>query len=93
MCQHLLRQNLTQLYPFLVKTVDIPYKALIHNLVLEMGQERPQRFGCQLLTDNDAGRTAALKILIAVLIRLAAGKCHNLRRHIGTEFLLAGVLS
>jgi len=43
-----------------------------------------------LLTDDDAGRTAALEVFIAVLVCLSAGKCHDLGCYICTELLLAG---
>lgn len=35
--QNFLGQYFAKLYPLLVKAVDIPYKALIHHLILKMG--------------------------------------------------------
>ena len=55
-----------------------------------MGQKRSQSLRSQLLADNDAGGTSARKVLVAVLVRLAACKGNNLSRHIGAQLLLAG---
>ena len=54
-----------------------------------MRQQGAQSLGCQLIAGNDAGRTAALKVLVAVLILFAAGKRNDLCRNIGAELLLA----
>ena len=51
--QDLLGQNLTQLDTFLVEGIQVPGKTLIHDLVLEVGQQSTHSSGSQLLTDDD----------------------------------------
>mgnify|MGYP006922541739 CR=1 FL=1 len=74
MGQHLLGQDLAELHALLVEAVDVPHESLIHDLILEVGQERSQGLGGQLLSRDDAGGTSARKVLVAVLVRLAAGE-------------------
>ena len=88
--QNLLGQKLAQLDAFLVEGVDVPGKALVHDLVLEVGQQSAQGCGSQLLTNDDGAGTAALELLVQVGIILAAGKGHDLGSHVGIELLLAG---
>ena len=88
--QNLLGQNLAQLNAFLVEAVQIPCKALEHDLVLKVGKQCAQSLGSQLLADDDGGRTTAFELLVQVGVILAAGKCHNLCGHVGTKLLLGG---
>ena len=88
-CKNLFGKNLTQLHTFLVKAVYIPDKALEHDLVLKVRKKGTHCLRCQLLTNDNAGRTIALKFLIIVLIFLTAGKSNNLCHHICAKLLLA----
>ena len=88
--QNLLGQNLAQLDAFLIEGVDVPSKALEHDLVLEVGQQSTHSGGSQLLTDDDGGGTAAFELLVQVGVILAAGKGHDLGSHVGAQLLLAG---
>ena len=54
-----------------------------------MCQQCAKRLRVQLLTNDDAGRTSTLKVLVAVLIRLATCKCDDLCSDICTQLLLA----
>ena len=67
MSQHALGQYLPQLYALLVKAVQVPHKALEHDLIFKMGQECAQSLGIQPVADDDAGGTSALKVLVLVL--------------------------
>ena len=89
MCKHALCQNLSKLYAFLVKAVHIPQEALEHDLVLKVCQKCSERLWVYLLTNDDAGWTSALEILVAVLIGFAACECHDLSCDICAELLLA----
>ena len=75
---------------FLVKTVQVPQESLEHDLVFKMGQQCAERFRGQLITDNNGRRTVPGKVFVPVIIRLSAGKSHDLCRNICTELLLAG---
>ena len=88
--QNLLGQNLTQLDAFLVEGVDVPGKALVHNLVLEVGQQSTNSSRSQLLTDDDGAGTAAGELLVVVSIILAAGKGNDLCSNVGAQLLLGG---
>ena len=55
-----------------------------------MRKQSTQSTRIYLLTDDDAGWTSALEVLVAVLICLAAGKCHDLGSYVCAELLLAG---
>ena len=88
--QNLLGQNLTQLDALLVEGVDVPGEALVHDLVLKVGQQSAHGGRSQLLADDDGGGTAALELLVQVSVILAAGKGNDLSSHIGAELLLAG---
>ena len=90
MSQNLLGQNLTQLNAFLVEAVQIPCKALEHDLVLKVSQQCAKSGGSQLLTDDDGRGTAAFELLVQVGIVLAAGKCHDLCSHVCAQLLLGG---
>ena len=90
MCQYLLCQYLTELYAFLVEAIYIPQKALEHDLVLEMGEQRTHCFRSKLLADDDGARTVACKLLIVVVIILAACKCDDLCYYVCAQLLLAG---
>ena len=90
MGQHSFCQHLAQLNAFLVKTVQVPQEALEHYLVFKMRKQSAECFRCQAVPDNDAGRAVACKLLVQVLIILAAGKGHDLSGNIGTQFLLTG---
>ena len=72
MGQYAFCQNLTQLYAFLIEAVYIPCKALEHNLILKMCKQCTQSLRGQLFADDNAGRTSAFEILIAVIICLTA---------------------
>ena len=87
--EHLLCKNLAQLYTFLVEAVQIPYKALEHDLVFKVRKQSAKGTRRQLLADNDTGRTSAFKPLIQICIVFATGKCDDLRGNVCTEFLLA----
>ena len=78
MGQYAFCQNLTQLYAFLIEAVYIPCKALEHNLIFKMCKQCTQSLRGQLVADDNAGRTSAFEILIAVIICLTAGKCNDL---------------
>ena len=54
-----------------------------------MSEQCAERCRVQLIADDDAGRTAALEVLVQILIRFAAGKGNDLRSDIGAELLLA----
>ena len=43
MCKNTFCKNLTKLYTFLVEAVQVPYKALEHDLVLKVCKKRTQR--------------------------------------------------
>ena len=90
MGQYAFCQNLTQLYAFLIEAVYIPCKALEHNLIFKMCKQCPQSLRGQLVADDNAGRTSAFEILIAVIICLTAGKCNDLCSHVCAQLLLAG---
>ena len=90
MGKYLLCKYLAELYAFLVKAVDIPYKALEHYFVLEVCQKGTQSFGRKLLTDDGAGGASSLKVLVLIVISLTAGKGNNLCCHVCAELLLAG---
>ena len=68
MGQYAFCQNLTQLYAFLIEAVYIPCKALEHNLIFKMCKQCTQSLRGQLVADDNAGRTSAFEILIAVII-------------------------
>ena len=55
-----------------------------------MSENSAECFRCQLVSYDDAGRSAACEILILVVIILAACKCNDLSRYIGGKLLLAG---
>ena len=82
-------KNLTKLYTLLVKAVQVPYKALEHDLVLKVCKKRTQRLRCKFLTNNDTGRTSALEVFVQVLIFFSACKSNDLCCNVCTEFLLA----
>ena len=90
MCQDTLCQHFSKLNALLVKAVDVPQESLEHHLILKMSKKRSQRSRCQLISNDNAGRTSSLKILVSVLVLFSAGEGDNLRRDIGTELLLAG---
>ena len=90
MGQYAFCQNLTQLYAFLIEAVYIPCKALEHNLIFKMCKQCTQSLRGQLVADDNAGRTSAFEILIAVIICLTAGKCNDLCSHVCAQLLLAG---
>ena len=52
--QHLLGEDLAELYALLIEAVDIPYKALEHYLVLEMSKYGSHCLRGKLISDNDA---------------------------------------
>ena len=89
MCKHALCQNLSELYAFLIEAVHIPQEALEHNLVLKVCQKCSERLRVHLLTNDDAGWTSTLEILVAVLVGFAACECHDLSCDICAELLLA----
>ena len=62
MSQNALSKELAELYAFLVEAVDVPYKALEHDLVLEVCKERAERLGIEVIARDDAGRTAAMML-------------------------------
>ena len=90
MRQHALGQHLAQLHALLVKAVQVPRKALEHDLVLKVRQQRAERLRGQLLADDDAGGTAAGEVLVAVVVGLAAGEGDDLRGDVRAQLLLAG---
>ncbi len=90
MGQNALCKDLAELYAFLIEAVDVPDKALEHDLVLEVCKKGTQRLRGELLADDDARRTAALEVLVRVLIVLAAGEGDDLSGDICAQLLLAG---
>ena len=92
MCQDFLRKQLSELNALLIKGIHVPKEALEHDFIFEMCQQSAEGCRCQLVADDDAGRSAALEILILVIILLSAGKGHDLRCDIGAELLLAGAV-
>ena len=62
--QNALSKEFAELYAFLVEAVDVPYKALEHNLVLEVSKECAERLGSQLLAGDDAGRAAGFSSVL-----------------------------
>ena len=82
-------KDFTKLYTLLVEAVYVPQESLEHNFVFEVSKKCTEACRIYLLADDDAGRTCALKILVAVLIRLTAGKCHDLSCNVRAELLLA----
>ena len=90
MSQYFLSQYLAQLNAFLIKAVYIPDEALEHDLVLKVCQQRTQSFRIQLITDDDAGGTSALEILVAVVICFTAGESYDLCSYVSAKLLLAG---
>ena len=87
-----LSENLTKLNTLLVKAVQVPYKALEHDLILKVSKKSTKGGRCKLITDDNAGWTFALEVLIQVLIFFAAGKCNDLSSNIGAKLLLAGAV-
>ena len=85
-----LGKNLAELNAFLIEAVQIPDKALEHDLVLKVCEQSAERSRCQLVADDDAGRAATLELLVVVRIVLAAGKGNNLCDNVCTQLLLAG---
>ena len=85
-------KNLTKLYTLLVKAVQVPYKALEHDLVLKVSKQCTKGSWCKLLANDNAGRTFTFKVLVQVLILFTAGKCNNLSCHVSAELLLAGAV-
>ena len=55
-----------------------------------MCQQRTQSFRIQLITDDDAGGTSALEILVAVVICFTAGESYDLCSYVSAKLLLAG---
>ena len=72
-----------------VKAVQVPYKALEHDLVLKVCKKRTQRLRCKFLTNNDTGRTSALEVFVQVLIFFSTCKSNDLCCNVCTELLLA----
>ena len=89
MSKHFLRKHFTELYAFLVKTVDIPYKSLEHYFVFKMSQKGTKCLRCQLVADDNARWAAAFEVLIAIFIFFTTGKRNNLCGYVSTQFLLA----
>ena len=80
-----LSENLTKLNTLLIKAVQVPYKALEHDLILKVSKKSTKGGRCKLITDDNAGWTFALEVLIQVLIFFAAGKCNDLSSNIGAK--------
>ena len=87
-----LRKHFSKLDAFLVEAVDVPYEALEHDLVFEMGKQGADCFRRKLVTGDNAGGSSALEIFVRILILLSAGESHDLGGHICAEFLLAGAV-
>ena len=90
MSQNTFGKYFTELYAFLIETVQIPEEPLEHNLVFEMGQQSAEGLRGQLFADDDTGGTVAFEVFIPVFIFLSAGECHDLRCNIRTKLLLTG---
>ena len=82
LCASTRSQELTKLNTLLVEAVQIPYEALEHDLVLKVSKQCTQGSRGKLLTDDNAGRTFTLEVLVQVLILFTAGKCNNLSCHV-----------
>ena len=89
MSKNFLGKHFTELYTFLVKTVDIPYKSLEHYFVFKMSQKGTKCLRCQLVADDNARWAAACEVFIVVFVLFTSGKRNDLSCDIGTEFLLA----
>ena len=92
MSQNAFCKDFTKLYAFLVEAVYVPQESLEHDLILEVCKQCSQRLRIYLISDNDAGRTAAFEVFVFILICFTAGKCNNLSCHVSAELLLAGAV-
>ena len=88
-CEHAFGQDLAKLHAFLVEAVEVPEETLEHDLVLEMREERSHGFRREPIADDDARRPSAIKLLVQVIVVLAASEGDDLRSHVGTQLLLA----
>ena len=61
-CKYTFCKDFTKLYTLLVEAVQIPEEALEHDLVLKVCQKCTKGCRCKLLTDDNTGRTSALKV-------------------------------
>ena len=91
-CKYTFCKDFTKLYTLLVEAVQIPEEALEHDLVLKVCQKCTKGCMCKLLTDDNTGRTSALKVFIQVLIFFAAGESYDLSCNVCAELLLAGAV-
>ena len=92
MCKNTFCKDFSKLNAFLVEAVQVPYEALEHDLVLKVSKKCTKRCRVQVLTNDNAGGTFALEVLIQVLILFTAGKCYDLSSNVCAEFLLAGAV-
>ena len=90
MCKYLLCKYLSKLYTLLIKAVDIPYEALEHNLVLEVCQKCAKCLWSKLITDDDAGWAATLKVLVLIVVCLTTCESNDLGCNVCAKLLLAG---
>ena len=90
MSQNAFCKDFTKLYALLVKAVYVPQESLEHDLILKVCKQCTQRLRIYLLSDDDAGRTAALKVFVLIFILFTAGKGNDLCSHVCAELLLAG---
>ena len=90
MSQNAFCKDFTKLYTLLVEAVYVPQESLEHDLILEVCKQCSQRLRIYLISDDDAGRTAAFKVFVFILICFTAGKCNDLSCYVCAEFLLAG---
>ena len=88
-CKNTFCKDFTKLNAFLVKAVYIPQESLEHNFIFEVCKECAKACRIYLLADDDAGRTSAFEVLIAIVICFTACKCNDLSCYVCTEFLLA----
>ena len=82
-------KDFAELYAFLVEAVQIPEESLEHDLVFEVREECAERFRCQLVACDDAGRSAAVELLVQVVVFFSAGEGYDLSCYVSAKLFLA----